>query len=691
MAFSPIAFIAPYYRKFNGYWLKTYEPGTTTPKPIAVDSNGSGQAAKLQINEDGFLLSSGGAIVTPFIDGAYDAYLFPTETEADNNNTINAERVADNLEGVDNSSKLSIADIGDYASYEFDTVANAKLGVVISGETVTLKENDVIRIKERRSSLFDVISGTSGSNGFNIIAHATLNLSFVLRINNVLYANEFGVDSTADATAALSAFFDVVIESKTLAVLEPVTYNVSGSLLSDATPVEFYLTCYGGKATINYTGAALGRLMLLTDCQNALVENVIFDCADLVAAPIDIRRATGFGGKTEVRNVDVNNAKQTGAITVNPIGIFVSGSYSNVVIESCNVNGVAFDNVDRNSTGIGVSNFGGVASIRNNTIKNVTTSSGIDADGIKVFGSSTDPTAFLGAIAEIHNNVISNCQGRMIKMQISDFEIHGNRFIIEAGFSTITEWRCIDSQFDNGNIHDNSVLIGSSLMGANSTLFVLQNNKNDGNGKASHLHSNRVSLTGGANVLRFASCGATNGTSVFRIENNEVLSDSLVNGLKRGIAFVAAGGAAQIERVALIYRENIVTDYVLQDLFDPFTEEDYTDKLYLEVVDNNVLNPESISRLTGSIGLFKTLKFRVSNNTNTLNLVQWEFDCDELLDGNDIYTSNQTILNKYGPASDFSFFTTDGFTQRNTSTTGTIEGFRTSTNGSTWFAWVAVR
>ena len=77
--------------------MKAYEPGTTTPKPIAIGPGAPTLVAKLQLNADGFIVSAGGAIVMPYIDGAYDMWLFPTEAEADANDTSNAQRVADNL------------------------------------------------------------------------------------------------------------------------------------------------------------------------------------------------------------------------------------------------------------------------------------------------------------------------------------------------------------------------------------------------------------------------------------------------------------------------------------------------------------------------------------------------------------------------------------------------------------------
>jgi hypothetical protein len=99
MAYSPIAFTAANYRDYKNYWLKAYEPGSTTPKVIATDSTLGTLIAKAQINVDGFIISSGEALITPYVDGSYDLWLFPTAAEADANDTSSALRLADNITG----------------------------------------------------------------------------------------------------------------------------------------------------------------------------------------------------------------------------------------------------------------------------------------------------------------------------------------------------------------------------------------------------------------------------------------------------------------------------------------------------------------------------------------------------------------------------------------------------------------
>ena len=99
MAFFATSFLAVNYRDYKNYWVKAYFASTTTPKPMATDSTGGVLVSKLEVNSDGFIVTAGGAVIIPYIEGRYDAWLFPTEAEADNNDTSNAIRIADNLSG----------------------------------------------------------------------------------------------------------------------------------------------------------------------------------------------------------------------------------------------------------------------------------------------------------------------------------------------------------------------------------------------------------------------------------------------------------------------------------------------------------------------------------------------------------------------------------------------------------------
>jgi hypothetical protein len=114
MAYSPIAFTAANYRDYKFNWLKAYEPGTTTPKAMGTDSTLSAFISKAQVNIDGFFVSAGGTLITPYVDGTYDLWLFPTEAEAEANDTSSALRLADAVTGAaDLAEAISLAPVSE--------------------------------------------------------------------------------------------------------------------------------------------------------------------------------------------------------------------------------------------------------------------------------------------------------------------------------------------------------------------------------------------------------------------------------------------------------------------------------------------------------------------------------------------------------------------------------------------------
>ena len=97
MSYAPIAAIIPQYDEQDGYYLKFYIPSTTTPISMATDSTGATLLARCQLDNDGFPTTDGTQLFIPFINQAYDAYLFPSAALADANDTTNAKRVAQNI------------------------------------------------------------------------------------------------------------------------------------------------------------------------------------------------------------------------------------------------------------------------------------------------------------------------------------------------------------------------------------------------------------------------------------------------------------------------------------------------------------------------------------------------------------------------------------------------------------------
>lgn len=312
MAFSPIAFVAPNYRDYKNWWLKAYEPGTTTPKVMADNDTGTPTVAKYEINKDGFIVSSGGALIIPFIDGPYDLWLFPTEAEADANSTTNAERVADDVSSPGSS-------IGGYATYEFDTVTDAQNGLAIGGNSVILKVYDVIKIKERGSALFDVITGTTTANGYDIIAHATLNISFVLRVGTIIDAKSFG--AVNDGTDQSGAILRAIEQSKTLVISDTYKCSVAASVSNKKIKGNGQL----------YNDTQVTNVLKLTGNSNIIEGITIRDktpsqnMADRVTNPLSI-----VGNLNKILGVTVEHDSVPVSTTVvdsyNKYGIYIEGN-----------------------------------------------------------------------------------------------------------------------------------------------------------------------------------------------------------------------------------------------------------------------------------------------------------------------------------------------------------------------------
>jgi len=128
MAYKSLAGIIPNYDELQGFFLKFYEPNTTTPIAMATDVTGGTLLAKAELDINGFPATTGNALFIPFMNEAYDAYLFPTEAEADANDTINAFRVAQNIDPLENelvNSFEKFGAVGDGVTDDTTAILNA--------------------------------------------------------------------------------------------------------------------------------------------------------------------------------------------------------------------------------------------------------------------------------------------------------------------------------------------------------------------------------------------------------------------------------------------------------------------------------------------------------------------------------------------------------------------------------------
>jgi len=99
----------------------------------------------------------------------------------------------------------------------------------------SLAEGNTIQIAERANGIFNVISGTGTANTFNIIAHDSLSLSFVLRVGDRPNVLEFGAtgDGATDDYAAIQATLNYASSNQRRTVYLPAgSYVTSQKLIN---------------------------------------------------------------------------------------------------------------------------------------------------------------------------------------------------------------------------------------------------------------------------------------------------------------------------------------------------------------------------------------------------------------------------------------------------------------------------
>ena len=215
MTLLATSYLAPQFQSYKFNWIKFYETGTTTPKSMATDISGGTLILKAEVNINGFFATAGGTVFIPFVDGVYDAYLFPTEAEADANDTSNAVRLADNIDPFAPINLTLINDISQ--SYEYETRTELVNSVIVFPDNKRLDTLGFATKGDVGPASYIVTSGVSPNSGSPAIAggkHAAL-----INEGGILRPEKWGVladnnGTTGNGNDDTQSWLDVITYAK---------------------------------------------------------------------------------------------------------------------------------------------------------------------------------------------------------------------------------------------------------------------------------------------------------------------------------------------------------------------------------------------------------------------------------------------------------------------------------------------
>lgn len=194
MAYNQIANIIPEYNTlYANWWMKAFEQGTDMPLAMATDKAAGTTLAKCQLDDQGFPTTDGSARFIPYLNTAYDIFIFPTEEEADSAITANAIQLADNID------PNPLVDLVDGAMVSRSTVAAAQADIAL------FDINDIIYIEER-AAYFKCVAYSS-PDGFSKVDGDGSTKMFELQPGDIIDVKNFGAvgDNITDDILAINA------------------------------------------------------------------------------------------------------------------------------------------------------------------------------------------------------------------------------------------------------------------------------------------------------------------------------------------------------------------------------------------------------------------------------------------------------------------------------------------------------
>lgn len=270
MGYRPISGSVPQYSQnaagnsADGYYLKFYQAGTTTPLSMATDSTGGTTLAKCALNSRGEPISNDAdetTVFIPHLNASYKLVLYATETDADNNTTANALFVVDEL-SLNFLSETAVADYAALRALDSSTLTD--------GQIITVTNDDIY-------GDFVIKTGAVTDNGGTLIVFTDDSNRYAKRIyGGALNVRWFGAtgDGVTDDAAALDNTF---LQASTLGVGE--VFFPAGSYLTTASlTLKSSVSLRGeGFASIILIGGSNTRALKADTLDGVTITKLFFD------------------------------------------------------------------------------------------------------------------------------------------------------------------------------------------------------------------------------------------------------------------------------------------------------------------------------------------------------------------------------------------------------------------------------
>lgn len=272
MAWLPIARTPIQYEKTdgnpaNGYYLKFYLAGTTTPTAMATDTTGATQLAKCKLNERGFPISNASdetSIFIPHVNSAFSAFkyvIYQNASDADANNfasaIVNLSAVAQ-TEDVSSYLTGTVETVETYADFATDSTA--------IGRQVSLLGHTTQGIG---GGIFDVINkGSLVANNGRIAINGS---KAYVRQSPLVFVEEFGAigDGVSNELGAIQAchdYLESLPSGGTMAFKQGGNYKISGQFIWNPNKVAIEATgAYLDFATFSGALFAVKLRQTITD------------------------------------------------------------------------------------------------------------------------------------------------------------------------------------------------------------------------------------------------------------------------------------------------------------------------------------------------------------------------------------------------------------------------------------------